>query len=536
MMWARLEKLSRIPPAAALDVLEHGDDASGQEAKAMSQISAEGIKSGTGKEPDGGASRLTSAIRQAEEGTREALMKCRSLQDKKVAVDSAIRLSNRDTILLVVLWLRETLKYDLFMDEISKRPIAVRVYAEYMRDTWRWEQLETFFVAIRGIELIRYKDRPQLQRTDAAVELAFCMIRRALSKSVPDEQISVLKEVCDYSKTVPRGTLWETSQLEVVAGWCSDWMELTRREIEVEKTDTGLANKAIADAQRAPDLSNLGTSSEAAVPLFTRFPRSCVIGMSVLDLMQYLALYHANAKEDQIASPKGLRKACNTSDKLFWFAAFDSLAKVGMWDVVRRATESKSMFTTKTADKSPIGWRPLFNLVFEYGNALGDPELRRLATHFANHMDDRLEAHNLCVQKTLWEGAIQACVDMRDEDRLIDLRVHIASEEQGDTRPYIQMIDEVYKDTRIKWRTDASTTSNKVFGSKTLAGFTSMFSKKPAIDTTKPGGLSNMFNKISGKNSTHLPQSSPKEHDHYQQTSKNHVVFGGGSGGLVDDD
>lgn len=39
------------------------------------------------------------------------------------------------------------------------------------------------------------------------------------------------QEVCDYSKTVPRGTLWETSQLEVVAGWCSDWMELTRREV-----------------------------------------------------------------------------------------------------------------------------------------------------------------------------------------------------------------------------------------------------------------------------------------------------------------
>jgi hypothetical protein len=78
MMWARLQKLSRIAPAAALDVLDHADDAAGREAQAMSKISAENLKSGTGKEPDGGAARLTAAIRQAEEGFREALLKCRS--------------------------------------------------------------------------------------------------------------------------------------------------------------------------------------------------------------------------------------------------------------------------------------------------------------------------------------------------------------------------------------------------------------------------------------------------------------------------
>ncbi len=54
--------------------------------------------------------------------------------------------------------------------------------------------------------------------------------------------------------------------------------------------------------------------------------------------------------------------------------------------------------------------------------------------------------------------------------RLIDLRVHIATEEKGDTKPYILMIDEVYKDSRIKWRTDASTTQKTVLGSRTLAG------------------------------------------------------------------
>ena len=50
----------------------------------------------------------------------------------------------------------------------------------------------------------------------------------------------------------------------------------------------------------------------------------------MLDFMQYLALYHANANETQVSSPKGLRKAFTISEKLFWFAAFQSLAKVGL--------------------------------------------------------------------------------------------------------------------------------------------------------------------------------------------------------------
>mmetsp|Transcript_42605 Transcript_42605/g.87074 ORF Transcript_42605/g.87074 Transcript_42605/m.87074 type:complete len:893 (+) Transcript_42605:174-2852(+) len=524
-MWQKLQRLSAMAPAAALDVLEHGDDPAGKDAKAMSSIAAQNVQQAVGKEPDGGAARITWAIRQAEEGSAEALTKCRSLQDKRVALDAAVRLSNRDTILLVVLWLRETLKYDLFMDEISLRPRAVKIYAEYLRDTWRWEQLETFFVSVRAVEMVRYKDRPQLQRTDSCVELALCMVRRALSKEAPDEQIKVLKEVVDYSKTVPRGTLWETSQLEVVADWSKDWMELTRRQVEVEKNDSNAEKKAQATTERPTDLSNV--SSEAAVPLFTRFPRRNVIGMSVLDLMQYLALYHANDKEDQISSPKGLKKALSISEKLFWFAAFSSLARVGLWDVIRRATESKSMFTTKTSDKSPIGWRPLLNLVFEYSDCLASPDLRRLATHFANHMEDRMEAYSLCFQKTLWEGAIQACVDLRDEDRLIDLRVRI-TEESGDVRPFIQMIDDVYKDTRIKWKTDLSHPAPTVLGSKTLAGITSMFKKNPQHEGK--GGLSTLFSKKK-KEETTSPSTRP-----YEDAHKKQVVFGGGPGGLVDDD
>ena len=46
-------------------------------------------------------------------------------------------------------------------------------------------------------------------------------------------------------------------------------------------------------------------------------------GMSVLELLQYLALYHSGEAENNVASPKGLRKAIpSITDKLYWYCFF----------------------------------------------------------------------------------------------------------------------------------------------------------------------------------------------------------------------
>jgi len=523
-MWRRLEKLKSIPPSAGLNILKHGNDAPGLEAQAR-ENPTQNIKTGSGKEPDAGAERVTKAIRAADERIFEPLFACRSLQDKRVALDAAIRLTNREIILHIVLWVRETLKHDLFMEELSLRPKAVLVYANYLRDAKRWEQLETFWLAIRNIEVTRYRDRPQLHRNEASTELALCMVRRALWASTPDSQIAALKEVVDFASTIPKGSILSggshETEVEMISQYCVEWQELIRRQVEIEKIDLQLESKQTSHAQET-NLSNL--TEVVQIPIWIKFPRKPVIGIPVLELLQYLALYHPNDREENVTSPKGLKKGINVSEKMFWFAAFTSLARAGIWDVVRKATESKSMFSGKTSEKSPIGWRPLFNLAYEYGDPSKDADIRKLAIYFAAHMEDRDEAYTLCVQKGLWEGAIQACVDMRDEDKLIELRVAI-TESGGEVRSFIQMIDEVYADKRIKWKTDLTGVTPTLMGSKRLASvggiFKSAFSK-----------VTSSVTEVHSKTKEASAPSTPV----VQEQPKRNMVFGGGAGGLVEDD
>lgn len=59
----------------------------------------------------------------------------------------------------------------------------------------------------------------------------------------------------------------------------------------------------------------------------------------------------------------------------------------------------------------------LLQLLYQYGDPERELELRKLALVFASQMEDRVEAYQVCVNRKLWEGAIQACVDLKDEDR-----------------------------------------------------------------------------------------------------------------------
>ena len=97
---------------------------------------------------------------------------------------------------------------------------------------------------------------------------------------------------------------------------------------------------------------------------------------------------------------------------------------------------------------------PLINLIYEFGDVERNPTLRTLAIHFAQQMEDRLEAYHLCVNKELWEGALQACVDAQDEDRLMELRVAVAKSANPDRAKHLKQIDDVYADSRIRWKSE----------------------------------------------------------------------------------
>ena len=81
---------------------------------------------------------------------------CTSLSDHANKTNLTAVRARAASTLQVVLWLRETMRHDRFMAELSLRPKAVNVYSCYLKDTRRWDMLERFFVEVRQAELARW--------------------------------------------------------------------------------------------------------------------------------------------------------------------------------------------------------------------------------------------------------------------------------------------------------------------------------------------------------------------------------------------
>ena len=64
----------------------------------------------------------------------------------------------------------------------------------------------------------------------------------------------------------------------------------------------------------------------------------------------------------------------------------------------------------------------------------------------------------------------QACVDARDEDRLMELRVAVAKSSHVDRAKHLKQIDDVYADSRIRWKSELETQGKP----KTVLGAYSM--------------------------------------------------------------
>jgi len=402
-------------------------------------------------------------------------------------LDLALKVGDAHTTLRVVLWLATTLKKSVLAELIEPRARASKIWAAFLRGAGRFSEAEEFFILVRAAEVTRLKDGLAARRaTDATLERAITLVARALAMGNPASQLEAIQRAALFTSSAPKGTIWDASPIEQFMQACEEWAQVLRRQVQVEKADAPLCNRSGPSTA----LTAMGKEQEALKVVFQQHPRRNIIGVPVLELMHYLALYHPQAKEEESASPKGLRKAINMSERLYWHAAFTSLAKLGAWAIIRSATQNKSMmnFSGKT-DRSPIGWRPLFDIACDNGAAsqnpdgtFGNPDARAAALHFAAKMEDRVEALRLCITQCLWDGAVLAIVDLKDARRLATLRKRFEGPQAftPDRERALMLIDEAAADPKIEWSAGAggeSNSSKSVFGSKRLAGLGSAFKK-----------------------------------------------------------
>ena len=91
--------------------------------------------------------------------------------------------------------------------------------------------------------------------------------------------------------------IWEEAELQELGVVCRDWQTVLVRQVEIERTDLNLS--LLQQSKAETNLNNV--AQEVKVSIWTEFPRSCVIGVPVLALAQYLALYHGAEPETSVS-------------------------------------------------------------------------------------------------------------------------------------------------------------------------------------------------------------------------------------------
>ncbi len=77
----------------------------------------------------------------------------------------------------------------------------------------------------------------------------------------------------------------------------------THTQVEIERIDASTPVQIIQ-----PQMGPTGIMEAPPPNMFIKFPRPCMIGLTVLETIDYVTLYHPNDREDQPASPKAMRK------------------------------------------------------------------------------------------------------------------------------------------------------------------------------------------------------------------------------------
>lgn len=87
-----------------------------------------------------------------ERGAPIEISHFRSRKDKILLLENALLYSHGDLITATVLFMRNTLKKSIFIDELKKRPVAISHYVSYLEDHGEYNELVDFFNSIERHE------------------------------------------------------------------------------------------------------------------------------------------------------------------------------------------------------------------------------------------------------------------------------------------------------------------------------------------------------------------------------------------------
>lgn len=264
----------------------------------------------------GGSSKLTvdEAVMRLLHGQPVSLEHFKSKEEKVALLDKAIASHDGNAIISAVVFMKQTLRKQLFHLELLRRPAAIDQYLAYLKAQFNVDEYSEM------LELL----------PDRKEELAMFRYKQAVKVEDPVTKIRRL-QTC-------RQTFFETMVgMEHECNMIQQQISLLHRQQAVNYADD--------------ELEKLGKHL-----MFNQVPRAAsIINMPVITTLYYCCLYHYNDGENLLSSPSSIKKDHQLTDKQYIWTAAKARARVHKWAEIDALFITKGFFGS-TKMKSPIGF------------------------------------------------------------------------------------------------------------------------------------------------------------------------------------
>ncbi|CDW54720.1 Vps16 C and Golgin A5 domain containing protein [Trichuris trichiura] len=262
-------------------------------------------------------------IRRIAQGEPYSFCSCRSAVEKVSLLEKAFEFGDGDAICCVLLFLEGTLAPSAFRQLLLEYSYAAKHYVFMLRQLEDTEKLiETLLLLGQQEELVNVELRKIKMQRDSEAKI------RALRKAIGGAMFA--------------GSFSEERR------FLQEQLDLLERQLPVEDSDT----KAIVQGQGEK---------------FFRFPKSqSLVGLSVLETLEYCCLYHYDLPSNSFASPLSIRAQYKISDRQFGWIVAKALAAQHMWPELQKLMLAKNLFG-KQKLKSPISCEQFLRLLSMHG-------------------------------------------------------------------------------------------------------------------------------------------------------------------------
>ncbi|XP_028398728.1 spermatogenesis-defective protein 39 homolog [Dendronephthya gigantea] len=319
----------------------------------------------------------------------------KSLDKKLSLLDEAIKLGDGDALITVILFIKKTVKYNLFVREISKRPVAIRHVISFMKAHYDYEEL---------IKLLRL-----LNRKEEAMMLEY---KKAVSLPNADSQIQAINACQRTYENAP--------ELASVVSILSENQSLLKRQIRIE----------VKDKRSQGDLKDT---------TMRLHPRKSITSSPLIETLHYCCYYHYG-KDDDTLGPDSLQKEFKLTDKQFEWTMIRARAELKKWEDLETLFTSKKWYGTNKL-KSSLGFDKVVGILKE-SNA--PPDILGKYLELIEDLETRLA---LATKMQCHKVAVETIVNMKDKQRLDDYRKNLER-----THPVQALISRYLQNSQIKWK------------------------------------------------------------------------------------